>query len=430
MRPPRMATAPNPPSSSTRRSHRKSRNGCLQCKQRHMKCDEHRPICVNCSTSGRLCVFSRPALHVVQDRAGHGPSSDSRPSSATAASPASIGSSPRSLGAVIGSTRLDPSSHIPESQAESLPPQLYDLTHLELLHHLETQILRHEAHSLFPDDIDPSCLVDEVIQSAMSAPYLMDELLAFSALHLSVVTPDPSKKKDYHHRASQLQTRALTIFNTERPVVSEKNCMEMLLFSGTLGLHALFDTATFHQDFTEFLEMFIQFLSLHRGICTVTRQTWDIISKSKLRNVVSCMTEVERQDPQFAESPTECDTLLAKIEAARNSFDLATFRACHEAVGWLQWVTRQRRCLKLPLRIHAVMAWPVLISFEYLQALRQRRPEALVILAHWAVFLHYHREFWVFGDSGRVLIESTTKYLGSYWEDWMAWPNLAIEGSS
>jgi hypothetical protein len=73
------------------------------------------------------------------------------------------------------------------------------------------------------------------------------------------------------------------------------------------------------------------------------------------------------------------------------------------------------------------MAWPVLISFEFLQMLRQRRPEALVILAHWAVFLHYHRDFWVFGDSGRFLLESTRKYLGTYWDDWMAWPMEVLE---
>ncbi|KAH6972030.1 hypothetical protein BKA56DRAFT_593564, partial [Ilyonectria sp. MPI-CAGE-AT-0026] len=38
-----------------RRSHRKSRNGCRVCKSRHMKCDETRPACINCSVTGRHC---------------------------------------------------------------------------------------------------------------------------------------------------------------------------------------------------------------------------------------------------------------------------------------------------------------------------------------------------------------------------------------
>ncbi|TQV95073.1 hypothetical protein V2A60_009853 [Cordyceps javanica] len=43
----------------TRRSHRKSRNGCAECKRRHIRCDEHRPFCSNCVSADRTCVFPR-----------------------------------------------------------------------------------------------------------------------------------------------------------------------------------------------------------------------------------------------------------------------------------------------------------------------------------------------------------------------------------
>ncbi|TID14879.1 hypothetical protein CANINC_004550 [Pichia inconspicua] len=33
----------------------RSRNGCVTCKQRRRKCDETKPVCLNCTTSGRTC---------------------------------------------------------------------------------------------------------------------------------------------------------------------------------------------------------------------------------------------------------------------------------------------------------------------------------------------------------------------------------------
>lgn len=45
-----------------RRSHRKSRLGCQGCKQRKIKCDESRPVCINCTRREIDCSFSiRPS---------------------------------------------------------------------------------------------------------------------------------------------------------------------------------------------------------------------------------------------------------------------------------------------------------------------------------------------------------------------------------
>ncbi|OJJ42329.1 hypothetical protein ASPZODRAFT_20556 [Penicilliopsis zonata CBS 506.65] len=43
-----------------RRSHKKSRGGCLPCKQRHVKCDEGRPGCLLCAMSDRECTYAMP----------------------------------------------------------------------------------------------------------------------------------------------------------------------------------------------------------------------------------------------------------------------------------------------------------------------------------------------------------------------------------
>ena len=78
----------------------------------------------------------------------------------------------------------------------------------------------------------------------------------------------------------------------------------------------------------------------------------------------------------------------------------------------------------------AVIAWPVMIPEEYIHALHMRRPEALVILAHYAVLLHKYRQLWIFGDGGRFLIESICDFFGADWEGWLEWPMEALRDSS
>ncbi|EHK19174.1 uncharacterized protein TRIVIDRAFT_213704 [Trichoderma virens Gv29-8] len=407
----------NPPSSTIRRPHRKSRNGCKQCKRRHMKCDEHRPICVNCSTCDRECSYSQ---RLGANDAGMIPLTNSSQTPTASDTPPS--SSPANLVAAIGAAGSYPADGV-ESGIESLLPNVYNLGHLALLHHLESNLLKSGDAGLFPDATKAAEIAKLMFKSAITTPFLMDELLAMAALHLSTQAFDRAEKNQYLHQAAQLQTRALGHFNAVRPRVSDENCTAMFLFSSLLGLHTLFDTTIYQRDFTEFLDKLIQFVALHRGIRTVTRQSWHIINETEMKHIIDPISALDQLDPQLTVSCVECDGLLAHLAASIESLGPIAFNACCEAVKSLQWVIGRRRGLPDELHPHITMAWPVLVSFDYLQMLKQRRPEALVVLAHWAVLLYRDRGFWVFGDTGRFMIESASKYLGTYWQDWMAWPN-------
>jgi len=52
-----MSSASSSPAGQRRRTFKgKSSQGCLTCKNRHVKCDETRPICNNCRRLNRVCV--------------------------------------------------------------------------------------------------------------------------------------------------------------------------------------------------------------------------------------------------------------------------------------------------------------------------------------------------------------------------------------
>ena len=50
----------------SRRTHTKSRSGCTRCKRRHIRCDESRPICLNCSIANLDCEYAASHLHTAK----------------------------------------------------------------------------------------------------------------------------------------------------------------------------------------------------------------------------------------------------------------------------------------------------------------------------------------------------------------------------
>ncbi|KAH2989149.1 hypothetical protein KXW58_004896 [Aspergillus fumigatus] len=94
----------------------------------------------------------------------------------------------------------------------------------------------------------------------------MNELLAFAALHLSIVRP--MQREYYHRHAMQLQTHAINDLKDSGCLnINPENCVPTFLFSSILGTHMLCETLYFHRDdLSSFLAKFIQYASLHRGV--------------------------------------------------------------------------------------------------------------------------------------------------------------------
>ncbi|KAJ9143095.1 C6 finger domain-containing protein [Pleurostoma richardsiae] len=385
-----------------RRSHRKSRAGCRECKRRHKKCDENRPACSNCSISDIPCSYL-----TTPPRSG----------------PAVL----RPLPSTASTTSLSPAAHSPASTGVSLPisgtflatgdaTPVFTLQHLELLHHFESGMLG----SLDLDDTQVSHMSRTVFAYALRAPYLMDQILALSAAHLSTLRFD--QRAMYLYEATQLQTRGLAQFNASRAQsnVSDGNVMPVFLYSSFLGLHVMFDTLLWREDFNEVLDRLTTYLSLHRGVRATTGQTWPLI-EAELRPLIGGLSF----DPPAASKGKECDPLMALIDQA--DFGETSSAACRQAAERLQWAFDVHRGMPTRgSRVNIVVAWPIVIPVTFVDLLRQRRPEALVILAYYAVLLHDSRDFWVFGNGGRFLLKTISTHLGCYWDEWLVWPNEMI----
>ncbi|KAL5357694.1 hypothetical protein BJX96DRAFT_172766 [Aspergillus floccosus] len=404
-----------------RRKHKKSRNGCLECKRRHVKCDEKRPQCTPCTVSERSCEYAGPFRRV---NPGPSPASSSTPSStATATAPTSIPATQTAS---------------PSPYASDPPPA--NMLHFELLHHFLTETWP-SLDDTFPTQL-PTLFPVEIAKVPLAAPYLLNELLAFSALHKSVIAHvaqphHPHHADFYHYHASQLQTHALTLFNNRGDdlTVTADTCVPLFLFSSTLGLHTLCDALVCrpHQppdDFESFLDAFVASLRLHNGVRSIARKSWALLRESALQPFLLHAEARFRgaSDDGDGLDVGGCAALMARIEGAKLGAEItATYAATVDA-------------LKRALHAHGhaggrpsvigATAWPVLVGVDYIELLQLRRPEALVILAHYAVLIHDCRKLWVFGDGGRFLICSIARYLGSEWEEWLEWPLEALRDVS
>ncbi|KFY33305.1 hypothetical protein V494_07718 [Pseudogymnoascus sp. VKM F-4513 (FW-928)] len=404
-------------------------------------CDECRPACVNCTTSERSCAYldagrkppsqssasplSSPALsHASRASFAGSPGAISATAVPVNSSFSPLGGSPVSSERQGQFTPSTISPVVAGLTIEEAPSQPHvangaaNMLHLELFYHA----LSEKALYIAAGQAYAQIMTDLVIPPAMTNPFLMNELLALSALHLATV--HPNRQQQLESAAAELQTIALSLFNQTCHQVTATNCVPMFVFSSLIGNHVFYTTFKSHsENFHVFLEEFVKYMQLHRGVRSVIANNWELLREFSAK---ALMLEDDTDLPTPGEPVgNECDSLRRLLETS--DLSSATKDTYLRTVESLQWGFDAQRVRHL---VGLAFAWPIQISSEYLDLLKQRRPEALAILAHFAVMLHSHRNAWLVGGAGRYIIESILGYLGTYWENWLAWPRAAIAESS
>ncbi|CAG8406135.1 unnamed protein product [Penicillium salamii] len=382
-----------------RRTHKKSRNGCVECKRRHMKCDEKRPICSNCTSSQRHCEFVGPFPLV------HGSRSASR--ELTTASPS-----------VQSQSALSPAQILqqPNTFTEDAP---VNMLHVEFLHGLWSDGM----NALLSSDSPEKISFQDFLHHGLGAPYLMNELLSLSALHLSIIRPE--KRNYYQHHSTQLQNYALNSFNAMSSHITAENTAPIFLFAGILGLHKLCETLVCRDDdFEGFLDRFVQYVILHHGVRVIVGQgRWELLHQTNLKPLLDLGTKIPPLDSTLG---PVCQELLDRIKGV--GLDDSIFRIYQQAVQAVQSVMAMIEGQAPGTNnVNILVAWPILVPREYIDLVSERRSEALVIFAYYGALVDTHKDLWLFRDGGEYLVRSISQYLGTHWEEWLRWPchNLA-----
>lgn len=347
-------------------------------------------------------------------------------------------------------------------------PSSFSVTDLLLFHHAKTE-MDHNG-------IGPQGHMQQVLALAMrqqaKAPYLLDQVLALAAVHLSVhlpatfttarATPEGATQaaatipvstgssslrasvltthtvESLRLRATYLQTRAVTAFTQAMQCQGQDNGVEgeydsesvllRFLFAGLLSLQDLAEAFCELREkelsFQGLIDRCVHCFNLHRGMPVAMGQP--------MKEFVNTSADVQSMFQMlniYAMSPspqgTECDPLSRMLDASELSGP--SLDACYAAKNSLQRSFDMYNLLPTQNVPHAASTFAVTVPEVYVELLRKRCSEAFVVLAYYGALVHRCRRYWAFQDAGIHIVLSISQYLGSYWTSELAWPLRVVE---
>jgi hypothetical protein len=366
------------------------------------KCDEHRPICRLCAVSDRDCSFAAN-----QQKQPIVTSEPNQNSSFGEYQDHDLNARESQKAAPLTPvSNANPPGHpLLQNNYDARLDSELNLDHMELLIHLT------QDSDMFNlgVGIDSNHASDLALglKEALKAPYLMHELLAFSAQHLAHL--HPARSLHYLHQTMSLQTRAISLFNATWSEVDGSNCVAVVLFSSVLGHHLLADTLSKRdvRGLEAFVAHYVQCVEIHRGIYTIAKSAWPLLMESELEPIMSMSSNFTSQTPVGNDCQSVQD--LVDIQYLQVGFDAVALGADH---GYN--------------RHHMIYTWTMLVPLDVTNMLASKQPEVLILLAYYAVLLHRGKDLWQVGNAGEYIFDLIAKYLGSEWEIWLRDPRRMI----
>jgi hypothetical protein len=419
----------------SKRPHKKSRAGCKNCKARKVKCDEARPTCRSCRLRKTECVYPpTPQTKASSGNTTSPPNSStntttkSSPTSSTSlvatktgadltiASPSSS-SSPSSLPAT-GATYL---SHIPTIVHEPLfrPSSGIDEIDMRLLWFYTTDTSAsfsvEQGYKVPANAVMRTALV----QHAFENPFLMDTLFALASLHLQFLGDG---RIDVQRAAAY---RAKSFAGFKMAVEDPHPDRLPALIANSLIITAVSTYAFREPDCKELY--ILDWMVVWRGIGIMI-------------NLMG-FVEFRQSDvlPLFSRPPIDLDgatgtvpvqllLMISSINANDPSdpdhADAATYYTALTYLGALYHHLRSEGFG--PIMKLRIITWFTYLPAHFIELARNRRPRALVIIAHYTAFLKLTTDVWWLEGVGQRSIEQICRYLGSEWTNLLTVPLIAM----
>ncbi|TQS34255.1 hypothetical protein Golomagni_05369 [Golovinomyces magnicellulatus] len=385
--------AANVKSVKPRRSHFKSRNGCLYCKQRRVKCDERHPICGPCAKRQLPCGFKPQQYH----------------------SPSSSNHSESSPGQSLSQPEL---ATIVSYQSEDTWLSSYESTRvleLKLLHHFSTVTHRTIAVA----SLDHSILPEKIPKLALSYPYLLDILFAVSALHLEFL--ERSKNKMWSRIGLYYQDKSLKRVIKILPEINSETCSALACCSifnklASIAVPALCDDDSSLQNSTH---EFLSTVSLSEGIVNIMSTYEEELKTGPIKEFFiptfeSNICRIARIKREGKDGEDTCilnslDRLITYIEENPTPKQELYINSC-KLLG---------TCMK-PLSncvlVTCTFLWPSIIDLNAMEPIKGNIISRVIFL-HYGAVLHLINDRWFAQGSGRRMVNSMISGIGEVYPD-------------
>ncbi|CZR64614.1 related to C6 transcription factor [Phialocephala subalpina] len=401
-----------PRKTAPRLHHKKSRTGCQQCRARRVKCNEVHPVCGSCSRHQTTCVWGRP---------GQSPGRSNSPNSTTKPKPYTI--------------RPKLSPHLTSTPSDwDEPPESRDrrLTELHLLHHY--MAITSLTMNVPGDRKIPEWSIS-IPKLAFKHNSLLYAIYTFTSMHIAKLDPTNTENIAAYQRYLGLTLRE---HRDEVGVLSRANADAACLTSSFLRVinFALLQDRGM-EPYTPPCEWLQMSSSTGRGLNV---EAWKFIADDTgsimrgmirdapgikpggwLRDDSVLFRESNRQDLlhllRRTESDLETEPWNPEIQEA--------YETTTSYIGSIQMSIKAREQPGIIFR--RLIIFPTVVQTSFIELVKEQRPRALVVLAHFFAFLADFREFWWIGDCGRREVMAIERVLSEEWRELMIWPLQAVE---
>ncbi|KAF1937989.1 hypothetical protein EJ02DRAFT_355534 [Clathrospora elynae] len=398
------------PRIAKRKTHTKSRKGCVQCKQRHTKCNEARPRCGNCVRLDSNCIW--PAL-------------------LDNYYPASPQTSPSGSASPFVEQGVPDSPDITSSGSE-LP-----IADLRLLHHWTSTC----AKSLHPNSaIRSDVWQNEFIELGFEYHFLLRGFLALSAVHKASLLQQADRQSLLLQADSHI-SHALDTYRKHLEAPNAETAIPMFMLSSVL-LTYNFGSAQLERPEDPIGALHHCFMLL-QGIKVVVIPHWDQIKDSA---VFAYMTDMASAETLKALDTLAREDKLQEVlrlkELTELVLDSQDKEACATAIDELHetWL-RFRHVSPDRDEYSLLFLWPARLSNRFFDLLAAHNPVACIITTHFAALLAQGRPVWWLKRWPQWLLTASEQLLAATpdlvkWLDWpqqminaMAWSATTIPGA-
>jgi hypothetical protein len=304
-----------------------------------------------------------------------------------------------------------------------------DIAELKLLEHFQT----YTSQEIGFDAASRQIWRSDMPTLAAKHPFLKHGILACSALHLAFL--NPLERQRYQLLAAHHQSIALPGFRSEVFNATIDNCVALLSFTQLLIMHCF--AADQHDEDLLLVhgkdDMLPDWLQVIRGSCHLFKDVRPYVESVPF--VAMAMEGVERElhDPGPTGKPEHEERLRGLVSMIKHSVtkkielgidcqpsSLASALLILTRAFAKAEVAQSRNNYNLWATVHT---WPVQVSQEFLDLLKERDPAALILLAHYCIlFVPLEEEHWYMKGYSRRLLSRIYNKLDEEWRTWLQWP--------
>lgn len=399
---------------SGRRSHRKSRTGCFQCKRRKIKvrllcsglisiylrlsqCDENKPFCRNCIRHGVNCSFTGAPRSLPL----------SRETSCIAISLENV-------------SRKIQETFAPDSILSYSVISPGAVSDMALLHHYMVAT----CYTLSQSPSIQAIWRDEVPRIGFTIPTVLHALLAVAALHLS--RSDRSRRASCIIDAERHYNTAIHAFMAGKGASTPRNGVVQLFLSSLTCTFACANESVERLLVFNAYGDFADWVVLFRAMSPVVECDTETIWLRRLEPLFVQMRRSAdaRRTPQALELGQSYIWELKQKVLSEHSTDARICQIYADSIDELGRflgvaIKQDGEC---SFQITDIFSWLIEASNIYLELLKQKEPTALIIFGHYIVVLRRFEWMWWMKELSGRLMTQIYSLLSEKHRSWLKWP--------